>query len=273
MADITDVEKSLLAALGPVLAGRPIRAYRGWPTPAALEADFRQGISHLSLFQRPGVSRTTTRFPRDAKPLPRTPTTLHAVTGPGTVTFSGIAGVRHVAGIAIRGRPGVPDEVHAISCEEGMTSAALASAIAAMIPGATVTGSVVTVPGPGTVEGRTDTWGATSTEIRRQEAGWQLGLWCPTPAARDDLGSVVDAALARMDGWLALPDGSAGRLQATGSIVFDKGSENTAWRRDFMLQVEFPTTDVVDAARVLFGGVGVEVAGVVGEAEAVLHVV
>lgn len=260
MADIADVEAALLRLVGDALPPDAYRGYRGWPTPAALEADLGKGISHLTVTAREGVGRVTTRYQARPISLPAVPVTLHAQNSApalgNTVSFTGTAGSRHVAGVGVYDRAGVPDAAYCVACQAGETADQVAARIAAQIPGAVVEGASIRVPGA-YLEARTNTYGEVSTELRRQDIGFQVCLWCPSPAVRDALGRKVDAALARAEvqKWLALPDGSAGWLRSGGvPRTTDKGSENLSWRRDFFPQVEFPTTITEEAPRMLFGG-------------------
>lgn len=274
MADIADVETAILALIGDALAGEAFRAFRGWPTPAALETDLREGITQITVTPREGVGRVTTRHLSQTSILPPVPVTLHPAVSASSdaAGFTGRADRRHVAGVAVRGRAGVPDQAYCVACLPGEEAAAVATRIAAMIPGAARDGALISVPNA-RLEARTASHAETSRELRRQDAGFQIDLWCPDPEARDVIGRKVDAAMALAEDreWLALPGGEAGWIRGGGSHRTDKGSGALTWRRTFFVQVEYPTTWAAEVPRLLFAGIGSR-AAMVKEAMAVTHI-
>lgn len=267
MADLADVETAILALVGDALRGEAFRAFRGWPTPAALEADLREGLSYVTVIPRESVGQVTTRHLSQTSILPAVPVTLHPVNSSpargNVVGFTGVAATRHVAGVGVYDRTGIPNAAYCVACEPGETAVQVAARIAGQIPGAVLDGASITVP-EAYLEARTDSHAETSRELRRQDHGFQVEVLCPTPEIRDAIGRKVDLALAMAEDreWISLPGGEAGWYRGGGSFPSDKGSANLAWRRTFLCQVEYPTTLTSEAPRLLFGGLSTKLATV-----------
>jgi hypothetical protein len=114
MPDQADVEAALAAAVAGALypqgaaeasaAGIDCRAYRGWPTAAALEADLAAGVAHVSVQPMAAGFRDTTRYLGEWQGTPP-PVTLTATVDGETVTFAGDPAAGQVAGVRVDGLP------------------------------------------------------------------------------------------------------------------------------------------------------------------------
>ena len=120
----------------------------------------------------------------------------------------------------------------------------VAAALDAAIPGASSSGSVLTLPPAPDIEARVVGYAALTRELRRQEQHFRVTLWCPTPALRDAAGAAVDGTLAAMD-FLALPGPSSGRITYSGSLEDDVPSKANLWRRKLRYCVEYAPTQSV----------------------------
>ena len=65
--------------------------------------------------------------------------------------------------------------------------------------------------------------------------------WCPDPAVRDTVAGAIDTALASLR-FIALPDGTQGRLIYAGGADFDQSQDAALYRRDLLYGVEYATT-------------------------------
>lgn len=253
MADTSDVEAALVGAIaaalfpasGPVLLA-DARIYRGWPNAAALDADLLAGRLHVTVFPS-GAVRATTRWidAPDAEPvLP----SLRVVVSGATATFAGDASPGQLAGLLADNRA----FVHRTA--PGDTPALVAAVLADAVRAeriATLSGASVTVPGARGLIARVAADGAQRAELRRQAANYRVTLWCPTPALRDAAAAAVDAALASLT-FLPLPDGAA-RLRGVGSATADGGQDAALFRRDLLLEAEYPTVLTTVQPAMLFG--------------------
>ncbi len=245
MADIADVEVALREAVQAARSGigGTYPVYRGWPAPATLDASLATGKPVVTVYSRAGFSRTTTRFPNEEVELARTTPTLTASMAGNVVTFGGAGGPAQLAGVQVG--------TTAYSVRAAGMPASVAAALAAIVPGATASGAVLTVPG--LVSARTGADGGTLRPTRQMQQGFSVIVWSPDPAQRDAISSAIDAALSDIS-FLSLADGSHGHLTYSGTTVTDKAENAGLYRRDINLLVEYSTTIAAVRSPVLFEG-------------------
>lgn len=261
MADLSDVEAALVAVIGAALypngstspsaiPGHDSKVFRGWPLPDQLDQDLKAGLSSVSVFPQPGVTRNTTRFlPHwEDGPLqqPTMTVILSSQTGNDVATFSGVGVAGMCVGIRRQGR------AYSARMNAGDGPALAAARLAALVPGAAAFGSSLTAPRSAGFLARVGMPRTARRELRRVKQGFTISVWSPDPAARDAVSTLVDASLGGRD-WLALPDGTAGRLEFTTQSVID-GSENAgSFRRDMNWSVEYALYDQRLCPVVMFG--------------------
>ncbi len=254
MADVSDVETALAGAVAGILypdgpeglpawEGLVARVYRGWPQAATLDADLAAGVVTVTVNQRPGYVRNTTRHaPREgiaAEPAP----TIGFVTDGDAITLTGASAPGHLVGALGVGVDAV------VRTAKGDTLASIAARLAALLPGATASGETITVPGLRAVRVERDA--AMTRETRRQEIQVGVTVWAPDREARDRVAGAIDAALSDV-AWLPLADGSEARLRMAGDSSNDDAQEASLYRRDLAYSCEYPTTVGRSAARVVF---------------------
>ena len=260
MADLSDVEtalaESVVAALYPggiaaaSVTGEPVRVYRGWPLTGPLDLDLAAGICNVSVFAVPGDTRNTTRW------AAVTQTTQAAarlsVTVSGTAaTFGGAGGVGQVAGLLADGQPFV------YRGQAGDTPALVAAVLAQDVRATRacwLSGATVSVPGAARLLARVVADGSALTEWGRQEQGFRISAWCPNPAARDLVCSTIGSAFSAVS-FLALADGTSGRLRYRSTTSIDDAQNAQLYRRDLVFGVEYATSFKASAPSLLFGDV------------------
>ena len=248
MPDQSDIEQALAALAATALQDDPadIRAYRGWPRAASLEADLAAGLAHVSVTPG-GAARDATRYPADwagAVPMP----TLRAVVDGQAVRFTGAAASGQVAGVRVDG------VAYACRLRDGDTPGAAAAMLAALVRAdrpAELQGATILLPDGRGILARVVADGHGGTELRRQVQPMRLTLWCPAPDVRDRLAAVLDVALAAtpvldVGGW-------ACRLRPAGGVTSDEGAAAGIWRRDLVQSVEYPTVLTQDLPAMLWG--------------------
>ena len=99
------------------------------------------------------------------------------------------------------------------------------------------------------IHARVGAFGNVIREIKRQKRGFQMTFWCPTPALRDTIVPPCDVALSALT-YLALPDGTAGRIIYQKSVSSDRTEKQGLYRRDLIYSVEYGTTQTQSAPRV-----------------------
>jgi len=115
-----------------------------------------------------------------------------------------------------------------------------------------LSGATLAIPGAGSVLVRVVADASVMQEVRRQEQGFRITCWCPTPTARDASASAIDLLLVSFQ-FINLADGSLGRLQYRGTLVFDQSQDALLYRRDLLYDVEYPTTVTALQPAMLFG--------------------
>lgn len=290
MADLADVERALVSTIATVLfsssyqpgayqaslatapwppagpgASPPasvpvvVRLYRGWPESETLQADLAAGKAHVSVFPLDGVTRDTSRFWPLEMQTASIPATLTTAVSGVAVTIGGSVTAGNVVGIQLG--PTRQIQAYAYVAQASDTLASVAAAMAAKIAGASVSGSVITLPNHDNLTAGSFALQPTLTEVRRQMQGFRVSAWCPTPAARDAVCSIIDSGLAglkdaygNLTRFLTLPDRSTAWLkyQHTGSN--DYPTRDRVWRRDLCYGIEYPTTLAEQDPTMLFGG-------------------
>jgi hypothetical protein len=100
VADVSDVENVLVSALtqaiypngtgNPSVIGSLVRIpYRGWPVPADLDADLKNGMVNVTVFPQDNDKRTT-KYPQKWYTLPFTEPRLELIVAGNTITVAGI---------------------------------------------------------------------------------------------------------------------------------------------------------------------------------------
>lgn len=259
MADLSDVETALATLLegvlypqgteAPSILGALARVYRGWPNPAALNADLAAGTVNITIFPDPRPARNTTRYidpPNPAAPV--SPTLTVSVSGQ-TATFGGTASLGQVAGLLI------DNSAFVHRTQSGDTPEGVAATLAAYIRTtriAQVSGASIVIPGAGSVIGRVVADQSAQAETRRQLQTLRLSCWCPTPALRDAAAVAIDLALSQRK-FIALPDGASAHLRGAGTQVFDQSQNANLYRRDLLIEAEYATTASETLPALIFG--------------------
>jgi len=270
MADQSDVETALVelaaAALypsgstGPSAVGPVCRIYRGWPVPAALDADLAAGQINVTVYAVDAPAKTTTRYPSVWTPTAQSVPTLIASVSGVTAAFTGTAAAGQIAGIAVDGL------TYVYRTTTSDTPDSVAANLATLVNAdriALLAGSTVTVPGAGTLLARVVADVPAVQEVRRQERNFRISCWCPSPATRDATASCIDLAMAAIH-FVSMPDGSSARLQFEGGALIDHAENASLYRRDLIYRVEYPTILTATLPSMLFGSGTLDAASFIG---------
>lgn len=259
MADLSDVEAALAAAVtgilypqginAPSAIGALCRIYRGWPNVASLDTELSQGHVTVTVFPDPSQASITTRYIDPPTTLLPIQPTLTAIVSEQSVAFGGEASVGQVAGVL------VDNAAYVHRLVPGDSPPLVAATLAAFISPhriATAIGSVLTIPGAGSIIARIVADQNATLETRRQRIGVKIGCWCPSPDSRDQVAALIDSTLSATP-FLLLPDNSEARLTQSGSLVFDQSQNAGLYRRDLICTVEYPTTVTTTLPAFIFG--------------------
>lgn len=269
MADMSDVEEALLRLASgvvypegpqaPSTVGRACLLYRGWPQAAALDADLAAGRLHVTVAPEARPQAVTTRHPDRWEEIAAPGPGLAITVSGRSATVSGSAHPGQVAGLMVDGMA----VVHRTAA--GDTPAMVAAVLATYLRTrriVTVEGATLTVAGTGPMTGRVVADRRLRRETRRQRQVFRLTAWCPEPGLRDALSAALDAAFSAVD-FIALPDGTRGRLLFRGSTVSDQGRSARVYRRDLLYAVDYATTVQETHPAMIFGDTRVAPGGAV----------
>jgi hypothetical protein len=251
MADLVDVENSFVALISqtlyqngigqPSITGVPTIVYAGWPTASRLDADLLAlsqnlpaGKIHVTVFPSK-MERNTTRYMRKWDDVTLPVQTLTLTISGQHVTVGGTVATPQNIMLMVGYRP----FVYAVQPSDTLTS--IATALAALVAGATNAGPVITLPSIAVLTAaRVGASGTAIKEIRRQERLFMITVWADTPAHRDITAQAIDPVLAALN-FLMFTDGSAGRLIYKSSPIDDMAQKELLYRRDLMYSVEYGT--------------------------------
>lgn len=269
MADQSDVESALVALASAAvypqgveaasICGQPCRVYRGWPNPPALDADLADGRVNVTVFPADGATRNTTRYPDEWLAAPP-PATLTVAAAGNTVTFGGTADPDQLAGIATEGKSYVYRT--AANDTPGSVAANLAALARADFP-VQLAGTTLTLAGADDLIARVVADAASLKQVRRQSQRFSIISWCNDPAIRDTVAAAIDVALAPLR-FLALADGTQGRLIFAGGTTLDQSQDAALYRRDLLYDVEYATTVSAVQPVMLFGTGAVNATSITG---------
>lgn len=259
MADISDVENALVSTIAaivypngtaqPSITGVPTIIYPGWPQSSQLDLDmaaFATGVGRLHVTVFPtNTEKNTTRYFTDFQEVTTPAPTLTITVAGQAVTLAGTVSTPQNVALIINDLP------YTYEVQVGDTLTTIASALAALVSGATSAGAVVTIPVTGRIAAaRTGTVGTVARITRSQQRTIQITVWADTPDHRSATASAIDSALSAMN-FIVFPDGSQGRLVYVASHIDDMTQKANVFRRDLLYSVDFATTVTASATEVI----------------------
>ncbi|HEY1772430.1 MAG TPA: hypothetical protein VGH91_04480 [Gammaproteobacteria bacterium] len=218
-------------------SGKTISLGRGWPDPKTLDAVMAAGVgnAYVNIYPMPGMERNTTRFPKAWQQVSVTAATLTLTVSGRTVTVGGTPAVGQGAVVSVNTQP------YGYALVGGDTLNSIAAALAALIPGASAVGAVVTVPGVSPLSAAVSVTGTAAMETRRQQRVFGVYVWAPDPVTRDTVAQAIDGAMAVIERF-TLPDGFSARLIYHGTMETDELQARLIYKRSLMYSVEYATT-------------------------------
>ena len=274
MSDLADIENALInlcagvaypsgdptidGVLSPV-TGAVVRVFRGFPQAAQFEADVAAGAAQVAVYPEHGMTRDVTKFSPVWQQASVKAPTFTATIANNAITFGGVPSAGQVAGVQYgAGRLLTGQAVRLVATS---TASGVALAMSAKIPGSSVAGPVLTMPANAqNVATVVVSDQAARMEVRRQEQGFRITVYAPTPAARDTLAGAIDAAIAGLldangnpTRFIATADGSKALLRYRRTDVMDSAATVHCYRRDIILTAEYGTTINASQPSMLFG--------------------
>jgi len=280
MADMSDVEKGLVAQIASVLfpgvaytpgsyaasapLGVSVKIVRGWPIENELTKALKAGEVNITVFPESGMTRVTTRY----APLWFVPkVTAASITLTATGAFGFTIGGTMAAGEVIGVSVGLyPPTAYAYRVQAGDTATVAAAALAAQISGATASAGTVTTLLPCTASLGVDQ--TALMEVARQTQGFRISCWCFSPADRDMVAKAVSLALVGMldangnpTQFFVLPTGETAWVTPRTRYRVDATQKAGLWREDICVMVEYGTTISQQQSEMIVGAVEMKLAG------------
>jgi len=254
-ADIADVldalEQISIAACypkgtsSPSVSGKPIDIAQGWVESGDLDAGLPQGTTFVTVYSVPS---STAKLP-----VPLSGSSDGVIVAP----IHGMSAVVSDLSFMLSGVPMLGEYAtvivgaHAYSypAVAGDTVQIVAAALAAQIPGATVSGSTVSLTSGPSITVRIGAPATMGRTIDRERQNVILGVWAPNPSDRAVVGAALKVGVAQ-NLTIILPDTSEALLLTQGMNQTDKNQLELAWRRDLTVQVTFDTVEMYPAYEV-----------------------
>ncbi len=253
MADVSDVWNALASFISGILypngTGQPsalsyngsplaFRVYPGWPVTEDLNADLAAGVVNVNVYALP-AERVESVLPGPAQitsaPAPTLTLTAMQISGGYTATVGGSVTAGNVVSLNVNGTG------YAYAAKSTDTLDSVASALSALIPGSSVSGSIITIPGAWQAVARVAAPQTAISGVKQQSKPFQIVTWASSPIVRDQVAAFVDSALGGTY-RLTLADGSMCVLAYERTVIDDLLQKENAWRRDLFYRATYMTT-------------------------------
>ncbi len=219
------------------VAGVDVAMMQGWPVRTVLDTQLKAGKAAVSLFSTT-KEKIVTKFLRDWDAIQKTPATLTALISGNHITLGGTVSVPQAVMVLMN------DVGYGYQVLMTDTLTTIATALAALIPGASSVGSVITITGNPDLMVRFATNYTAGQELSRQERVIMVTIWAPSPGIRDVLEDAIDQAM-KINYKPSMPDGYYAMIFPESDPGFiDSLEKSLVFRRDLHYRVQYATTNV-----------------------------
>jgi len=245
MATLREVQNAMKALViaaiypngvtNPSITGTLVKVRVGWPLSVKLDEDVLIGNSQIRIFPIGMSDKNTTRFQRIENTVSLNAATLFTAVLTNKVTITGTVIVPQAIVINLNG------ESYGYSVLATDTLSTIATALAALVPGASALANVITITGPiFKLTAEVAVTGQMATEIKRQRKIFYVTIYAPTPDQRETLGNAVDVALSNVY-RLNFPDTTQAVMIYKAMNEGDMFEKNIIYQRDLIYTVEYAT--------------------------------
>lgn len=216
-----------------------VYTYAGDPLKQNLDAQLKaRNIINIAVFEANGMTRNTTRFNRRYElPIINLATLTLAVAGK-TVTVGGMITANESAMVIVNGT----GYAHKVLSNDTVNT--IASALAALIPGASAVNNVVTIPSAYRLIARVSTQGTARRILHSQESIVRARVIAPTNSMREWAANTLQIALGENDYWLTMPDSVNAFIKPKGIQENNQYELSQSFVRDYLYLVEYHTVQV-----------------------------
>ncbi len=244
MADIFDVETVIAGLVNdaiypngtsqPSIAGINVLTRTGWPERTLIDNAMQSGSALISVFGTKSV-RDCTRFERYFQAGTLSAPTLTVDVTDTTITIGGTVTLPQAINV-IFNKIG-----YGYSVLQNDTITTIATAVAALIPGATSIGPVITLTNVISFTARVVTAYTASEELIRVDQVFMIRCWCPNFTVRPIIGQAVLQQM-MLNYHITLPDNFSGLVRNDHYFDNDDIQKLILYVRDIYLTVQYPTT-------------------------------
>jgi hypothetical protein len=247
MADLSDVLTAVYNQVvvavyptgtsNPSVAGVTTTIIQGWPIKNKLDDALKLGQAMVSIFPT-SMEKPITVFERVNKDVSITAPTIDIVIDDLTITFSGTISTPQSIILTI------DNVTYQYTILGSDTLDIIATNMAAMIPGASAAGAVITLASGYGIIANIATQATSALELGRQERQFMICCWCPTPAIRALLGPAIDNYMRINYQFPIAPD------NFNIMIFYDRTNENDdlqiplIYKRDLYYKIQYSTTQL-----------------------------
>lgn len=261
MATLSDARNALASLASAALypngtghasaVGVTVTVVPGWPIPKQLDDIIAAGNAMVSIYQNGNMGKNTTRFlgDDDAQTVIPAPNISLTISG-NKVTVGGTIKAGEAPTLKVNYAP----YSYSILASDSVDT--VAAALAAMIPGAAVSGPVITLSQVFDIEGAISVPVTVQQEIGRQAQVFMITAWNPTPDVRDSVCATLELALKRQP-RIVMPDNTWARLLYRGTIEHDTLQKQRIYRRNLLYEIEYALTEAVTTNTVTNLGVSI----------------
>lgn len=254
MADVYGIQNTLVSIIAgimypngtsnPSVTGFAAYIYAGWPQPERLERDLKAGKCHISVYPLTTEKKLTESLGRPWRRLSK--------------GVSGITATVNGQQITLAGTVTIPTNInlycdkqhHTYAVQSGDTLAAIATALAVQISGASSSGAVITLPATAAFEVRIGSEDVVGRILRRQEKDFQVTVWAGSPDIRAAAALAVDNGLSALTS-LNMPDGSPTLLRYKRSMPSDSAQSYLVYRHDMIFCADFSSLQTATATQIV----------------------
>jgi LysM repeat protein len=218
----------------PSVTGKQITIQQGFPIRVQQDIDLTAGHSHVYVYPTT-KERVVTKFQRDFQPLTLTASTLTATVSGITVTIGGSVSTPQAVMVINNGTG------YGYQVQSGDTLNSIATNVAALIPGASAVGPVITIPGSHSLIARIATNYSASEELARVERVFDIFIVSPNPTDRATILNAIDVYL-KINFRIVGSDNFYLLLFYQDQPVIDMLEQEYVYKGILQYMVQYPTT-------------------------------
>ncbi len=222
----------------PSVAGVQVTIESGWPIQSQLDQDLKSGYAHVSVYptnQERVVTKFGRQFYQNTLTVPTIVATVTYVAGTPTVTLTGTVTLPEVVMI-------VGDKVpyaHVVLMSDTLTT--IATALAALIPGASSVGAVISMPENFAAIAFVSSAVTATQELSRQERAFMITVYAPNDTIRSSLAGAIDITM-KQNYRMPMPDGVYAQVFYSHNDDFDNFEKSLIYKRVLYYIIQYATT-------------------------------